>query len=88
MSQLDEFTRQAIAGDFPRLPLMVIDEIHSLKTPQCRAREHLHSFFDGKVCRLLGLSATPFQLRHEELLSVLRLRGLLRMPSACARSAP
>ena len=81
---LDDFTRQAIAGDFPRLPLMVIDEVHGLKNPQCQARKNLHSFLDGKACRLLGLSATPFQLRHEELLSVLRLRGLLRMPSTRA----
>lgn len=33
----------------------------------------------GKVCRLLGLSATPFQLRHDELLSLLKLRNVLSL---------
>src|SRR5262249_54516342 len=35
----------------------------------------------GRVCRLLGLSATPFQLRHDELLNVLALRSVLSLPA-------
>ena len=65
---LDDLTRFALAGDWPQFPLVVIDEVHGLKNPWVQARQNFEAFAAGRVCRLLGLSATPFQLRHEELL--------------------
>src|SRR2546425_7672384 len=58
---LDDLTRMALIGDWPLLPLVVIDEIHGLKNENVQVRRHLERLLDGKVCRLLGLSATPFQ---------------------------
>jgi hypothetical protein len=78
--ELDQLSRDAIAKDFPVLPLMIIDEVHNLKNRKTAVRKRLEEQFGSKLCRLLGLSATPFQLRHEELLSVLDLRGLLKLP--------
>lgn len=77
---IDQLSRDAIAKDFPVLPLMIIDEIHNLKNPKTANRRRLAEQFTSKICRLLGLSATPFQLRHEELLNVLELRSLLKLP--------
>jgi superfamily II DNA or RNA helicase len=78
---LDDLTRSALVGDWPQFPLVVIDEIHGFKNPRVQARLNFEAFTTGRVCRLLGLSATPFQLRHDELLSVLALRGVLSLPS-------
>src|SRR5690606_29996320 len=44
--------------------------------------KHLLAMLGGRVCRLLGLSATPFQLRQDELLSILKLRDMLDLPVA------
>ncbi|MBN9519357.1 hypothetical protein J0H58_12680 [bacterium] len=77
---LDDLTRVALVGDWPQFPLVVIDEVHGFKNPKVQARQNLEAFATGRVCRLLGLSATPFQLRHDELLSVLALRGILSLP--------
>ena len=70
----DDLTRLAHSNDWPLFPLVIIDEVHGLKNKTTQARQHLQRFLDGRAARLLGLSATPFQLRHEELLSVLNLR--------------
>ncbi|MBY0230401.1 MAG: hypothetical protein K2W96_14045 [Gemmataceae bacterium] len=76
---LDWLTRLALCWDWPRLPLLIIDEIHNLKNAGTATRGNLETCLEGKCCRLLGLSATPFQLRHEELESVLELRCLIGM---------
>ncbi len=78
---LDDLTRYALAGDWPTFPLVVIDEVHGFKNRTVQARENFEAFAEGRVCRLLGLSATPFQLRHGELLSVLDLRSVLTLPT-------
>ncbi len=70
---LDDLTRLTLVRDWPSLPLVVIDEIHNLKNEATGTRRKLEKYLEGNACRLLGLSATPFQLHHEELLSVLRL---------------
>ena len=79
-----------------RLPLLVLDEAHHLKNPN-----RLNRLFDNEEAeqdaealqgplgnmfeRMLFLTATPFQLGHHELLSVLdRFHGV-RWPSAHAR---
>ncbi|HWB09930.1 MAG TPA: DEAD/DEAH box helicase [Pirellulales bacterium] len=76
---LDDFARFALTGDWPPFPLVVIDEIHGLKNEHVQARRNLEAFAVGNVCRLLGLSATPFQLHHHELLSLLGLRRVLSL---------
>lgn len=80
---------QALAKTRFRSPLLILDEAHHLKNPETR----LASLFESKsaeeeadaVCgalsgsfeRMLFLTATPFQLGHYELLSVLsRFRGI------------
>lgn len=82
LDAIDDLTRLALAGDLPVLPLVVIDEIHNLKNEQVQARRHLLAMLGGRVSRLLGLSATPFQLRQDELLSILKLRDMLDLPAA------
>ncbi|MFY7700025.1 MAG: helicase-related protein [Burkholderiaceae bacterium] len=79
LDALDDLTRLAIAGELPSLPLVVIDEVHNLKNENTQARKHLETLLSGRVCRMLGLSATPFQLRQDELLSVLKLRNTLAL---------
>ena len=76
---LDDLARYALVTDWPQFPLVIIDEIHGFKN-QVQSRRHLEAFAKGKICRLMGLSATPFQLRHDELLSLLKLRGVLSLP--------
>lgn len=76
---IDDLTRDALVSDWPLLPLVVIDEVHGLKNQNVKARRSLEEFLGGQVSRLLGLSATPFQLRPNELLSVLKLRGVLSL---------
>ena len=76
---LDDLARYALVTDWSQFPLVIIDEIHGFKN-QVQSRRHLEAFAKGKICRLMGLSATPFQLRHDELLSLLKLRGVLSLP--------
>jgi hypothetical protein len=78
---LDDMARFALVGDWSLFPLVIIDEIHGLKNKYVQSRRHLEGFLQGRICRLLGLSATPFQLRHDELLSLLELRRTLALPS-------
>lgn len=77
---LDDLARYALVSDWSQFPLVIIDEIHGFKNEHVQPRRNLEAFVTGKVCRLLGLSATPFQLRHDELLSLLKLRHLLALP--------
>jgi hypothetical protein len=76
-SRLDDLTRLALVRDLARFPLVIVDEIHKLKNEDTAVRRNVETILAGKVVRFLGLSATPFQLHHEELLSVLGLRRLL-----------
>ena len=76
---LDDLAHYALVTDWSHFPLVIIDEIHGFKN-QVQSRRHLEAFAKGKICRLMGLSATPFQLRHDELLSLLKLRGVLSLP--------
>jgi superfamily II DNA or RNA helicase len=78
---LDDLTRYALAGDWSEFPLVVIDEIHGFKNRTVQSRRNFEAYATWRVCRLLGLSATPFQLRHGELLSVLDLRSVLALPT-------
>jgi len=77
---LDDLARCALVTDWPLLPLVVIDEIHGLKNEYVQPRCRIQALLTGRICRLLGLSATPFQLRHDELLSLLKLRRTLALP--------
>jgi len=66
-----------------RLPLLIMDEAHHLKNPKTRlsglfvpesqedAEEISKGVFGGVFERMLFLTATPFQLGHHELCSVL-----------------
>jgi hypothetical protein len=78
---LDDLTRHALASDWPTLPLVIVDEVHGFKNEHVQARRNFETFMAGRVCRFLGLSATPFQLRHDELLSLLKLRWVLALPT-------
>jgi hypothetical protein len=76
---LREFGRSAIGQRIPHpLPLVIVDEIHNWKnSPQSWWRfQHM---LGGRIERLLGLSATPFQLGPHELVSVLGLRRCLAL---------
>ena len=57
---------------------MIVDEIHNWKNHPQSWKRFLH-MFGGRVDRLLGLSATPFQLGPEELIRVLNLRSCLSL---------
>jgi superfamily II DNA or RNA helicase len=64
-----------------RLPLLIVDEAHHLKNPSTRLaslfveseddQKSLAGPLNGVFERMLFLTATPFQLGHEELLKVL-----------------
>jgi Helicase conserved C-terminal domain len=72
-----EVGRAALGQTVPhRIPLVIVDEIHNWKNhPQSWSR-FLH-MLGLRVERLLGLSATPFQLGPYELTQVLDLRYCL-----------
>lgn len=78
---LDDLVRHALVGGWSLFPLVIIDEIHGLKNEHVQSRRHFETILKGRFCRLLGLSATPFQLRHDELLSLLKLRRALALPN-------
>lgn len=77
---LDDLSRLALARDWPQFSLVIIDEVHGLKNEGVQARRNFEMILTRRVCRVLGLSATPFQLRHDELLSLLKLRRVLSLP--------
>lgn len=62
-----------------RTPLVIVDEIHNWKNhPTSYA--HFRLLFGRRFDRLLGLSATPFQLHTGELVQVLATAECLRLP--------
>ena len=71
---LREICRAALGQTVPhRLPLVIVDEIHNWKNHPASWRRFLHTL-GQRTDRLLGLSATPFQLGPHELIRVLELR--------------
>ena len=71
---LREICRAALGQTVPRrLPLVIVDEIHNWKNHPESWRRFLHTL-GLRMDRLLGLSATPFQLGPHELIRVLELR--------------
>ena len=70
---LREICRAALGQTVPhRLPLVIVDEIHNWKNHPSSWWRFLHTL-GLRMDRLLGLSATPFQLGPHELIRVLEL---------------
>ena len=71
---LREICRAALGQTVPRkLPLVIVDEIHNWKNHPTSWCRFLHTL-GLRMDRLLGLSATPFQLGPHEHIRVLELR--------------
>ena len=71
---LRELCRAALGQTVPHnLPLVIVDEIHNWKNHPTSWSRFLHTL-GRRTDRLLGLSATPFQLGPHELVRVLDLR--------------
>lgn len=81
-----ELTRAALGQRIPgTLPLVIVDEIHNWKNhPQ--GWQRFHNMLGGRIERVLGLSATPFQLGPDELISILELRHCLRLDEERGRA--
>ena len=82
---LREICRAALGQTVPhKLPLVIVDEIHNWKNHPASWWRFLHTL-GLRMDRLLGLSATPFQLGPHELIRVLELRRCidLSMERAC-----
>ena len=70
---LRELCRAALGQTVPhKLPLVIVDEIHNWKNHPASCWRFLHTL-GLRMDRLLGLSATPFQLGPHELIRVLEL---------------
>ena len=77
---LRELCRAAIGQTVPHsLPLVIVDEIHNWKNHPASWLRFLHTL-GRRTDRLLGLSATPFQLGPRELIRVLDLRRCIDLP--------
>ncbi len=78
-ADIRELARAALGETVPHsLPLVIVDEIHNWKNhPQSWWR--FAHMLGSKMERLLGLSATPFQLGPHELNQVLALRQALSL---------
>lgn len=82
--------KQALTKVTAHLPLLIFDEAHHVKNAnQLRSlfdsgdgesADSVRGAFAGVFERMLLLTATPFQLGHRELLSVLGLFGSVRAP--------
>ena len=82
---LREICRAALGQTVPhRLPLVIVDEIHNWKNHPTSWRRFLHTM-GLRMDRLLGLSATPFQLGPHELIQVLELRRCIGLSKERAR---
>lgn len=78
-SSVKELTRAALGHRIcGPLPLVVVDEIHNWKNHP-KSWWRFHNMLGGRIERVLGLSATPFQLGPDELISILALRQCLRL---------
>lgn len=95
--EVQSLWEQALSRMRFRLPLLVLDEAHHLKNARTRLAglfasdeaagdvEQLAGPLSGKFERMLFLTATPFQLGHGELCSVLERFGAVAWTG---RSAP
>ena len=82
---LREICRAALGQTVPRkLPLVIVDEIHNWKNHPTSWCRFLHTL-GLRMDRLLGLSATPFQLGPHELIRVLELRRCIDLSMERAR---
>ena len=82
---LREICRAALGQTMPhRLPLVIVDEIHNWKNHPASWWRFLHTL-GLRMDRLLGLSATPFQLGPHELIQVLELRRCIGLSMERAR---
>ncbi len=89
-SPMQEVWRQALINARFKSPLLVLDEAHHLKNPATRLASLfveadaeddtrlLGGALRGGFERMLFLTATPFQLGHHELLSVVKRFGDIR----------
>jgi hypothetical protein len=78
-ASIKELARAAMAERIPGLiPLVIVDEIHNWKNHPQSWQRFLHAF-GGRIERMLGLSATPFQLDPGELIRLLDLRRCLAL---------
>ncbi|KAA0098920.1 hypothetical protein CIW49_13670 [Mycolicibacterium sp. P1-18] len=94
---LNSVWTQTLGSLDERLPLLILDEAHHLKNPNqlsrlfankeaARDADALQGPLGNMFAKMLFLTATPFQLGHHELLSVLdRFHGV-RWPSVTARA--
>ena len=81
LDDLRELCRAALAQPVPhRLPLVIVDEIHNWKNHPQSWQRFQHTLGE-RIERLVGLSATPFQLGPHELLQVLALRRCIGLPA-------
>ena len=94
---LNDVWKESLGGLNIHLPLLILDEAHHVKNPNQLARlfdneeaaqdvEALQGPLGGMFDKMLFLTATPFQLGHHELLSVLSRFYGVRWPSAHART--
>ena len=82
---LREICRAALGQTVPhKLPLVIVDEIHNWKNHPASWWRFLHTL-GLRMDRLLGLSATPFQLGPHELIRVLELRRCIDLSMERAR---
>lgn len=78
-NDLRELCRAALGQSVRHgLPLVIVDEIHNWKNHPQSWQRFLHSQ-GQRIERLLGLSATPFQLGPHELIQVLDLRRCINL---------
>lgn len=79
LEDLRELCRAAIGQTVPHsLPLVIVDEIHNWKNHPTSWWRFVHTL-GLRIDRLLGLSATPFQLGPHELIRVLDLRRCISL---------
>lgn len=77
LNDLRELARAALGQRINgKLPLVIVDEVHNWKNHPQSWYRFLHTV-GGRFERLVGLSATPFQLGPHELSQVLALRRCL-----------
>jgi hypothetical protein len=85
---LNQVWSQALAQARFRLPLLILDEAHHVKNPTQLAslfvdpmngKDGLEGSLYEAFDRMLFLTATPFQLGHEELIRVISRFGAVRM---------
>ena len=78
-ADLRELGRASLGQTVPHgLPLVIVDEIHNWKNHPTSWWRFCHTL-GLRIDRLLGLSATPFQLGPHELIQVLELRRCLAL---------